>query len=120
MQNFSCKNLDEKFTNDKCKDAVDIFKTKLIEKYRSDTITEHYYALFICNNKNIYLTFLKLETSNIQNIESGILTRSCKNINIINFIDSQLGVVNLYKSKKRLELRLMKNIINNKNTIKVY
>jgi hypothetical protein len=120
MQNFSCKNLDEKFTEDKCKEAVDIFKTKLIEKYKSDIITEHYYALFICNKKNIYLTFLKLDKSNIQYVESGLLTRSCKNINIINFIDSKLGTVNLYKSKKRLELRLTKNIIKNKNTILVY
>lgn len=120
MQNFSCENLDEKFTSGRCKEAVDIFKTKLIEKYKSDKIKEHYYALFICNKKDIYLTFLKLEISNIKDIESGVLTRSCKNINIINFIDSELGAVNLYKSKKRLELRLMKNIIKNKNTIKVY
>jgi hypothetical protein len=121
IQNFSCKNLDEKFTENKCSEAVDIFKDKLKEKYTSDkSILDHYYALFICNKKNIYLTFLKLDICNITNIYTGSLTRSCKNIAINNFINPKLGLVNLYKSKKRIELRLLGEIIKNINSIKIY
>jgi len=42
-----------------------------------------------------------------------------KSINIKNFIDDKYGNVKLYKSKKRLELRIKKNVINSFNTIKI-
>ena len=118
MQNFSCTNLDEKFVKDKCSEAVDFFKNNLINKYEKEK--KYYYFLFICNKKNIYLTCLKLEQEKINNIETGMLTRSLKNISIKNFIDEKHGVVNLYKSKKRLELRLTCDIIKNKCTMKLY
>ncbi len=44
-----------------------------------------------------------------------------KSIDIINFIDDNLGSVKLYKSKKRLELRFKKTILTDKlNYIKLY
>lgn len=43
-----------------------------------------------------------------------------KNILIDNFIDDAYGNVKLYKSKKRLELQLNKNILNLKFSIKLY
>ena len=42
-----------------------------------------------------------------------LFIKSYKNISIENFIDIKVGNVKLYKSKKRLELRLSKDIINN-------
>jgi hypothetical protein len=118
MQNFSCNNLDEKFVKDKCNEAVDFFKNNLINKYEKGK--KYYYFLFICNKKNIYLSCLQLQQDKINNIETGMLTRSLKNISIKNFINEQHGIVNLYKSKKRLELRLTSDIIKNDCTIKLY
>ena len=42
-----------------------------------------------------------------------------KSINIKNFIDDKYGNVKLYKSKKRLELRIKKDVINSFNTIQI-
>ena len=39
-------------------------------------------------------------------------TKLRKNIDILNFIDDDYGTITLYKSKKRLELRLSSKIIN--------
>ena len=62
-----------------------------------------------------------LNTKNISNMKySKFTTTKCKNITIDNFIDCSVGNVKLYKSKKRLELRLSKEIINNKYSIKLF
>lgn len=47
-------------------------------------------------------------------------TKTNKSILIDNFIDKKLGDVKLYKSKKRLELRLCKDIINSDCSVKLY
>lgn len=47
-------------------------------------------------------------------------TKTCKSIMIDNFINNEFGNLRLYKSKKRLELRLCKEIINNECSIKLY
>ncbi len=59
----------------------------------------------------IYI-FLK----NIKNICFDSLSKKCKTILLKNFIDNDFGNVKLYKSKKRLELRLNKKIINDEFT----
>lgn len=76
--------------------------------------------IFICKNKNIYLCCLKLYSKYISNMKFSSFTKTCKNISIKNFIDKKFGNVKLYKSKKRLELRLCKNIINEFCSIKLY
>jgi hypothetical protein len=53
-------------------------------------------------------------------MEFASFTKSKKNIIIDNFIDEEYGNVKLYKSKKRLELRLCKNIIDSEYSIKIY
>lgn len=50
----------------------------------------------------------------------GQFTKTGKNITIENFICSQIGDVKIYKSKKRMELRLSKEIIKSEMCIKVY
>ena len=76
--------------------------------------------IFICKNKNIYISCLKLYPENIPNMQFSGFTKHCKNITIDNFIDEKIGNVKLYKSKKRLELRLHKDILNNECTIKLF
>lgn len=86
--------------------------------------------MFICKKKNIYLTCLRLHPENIKNMnflsfvhsnnEKNKQIKQIKNISIDKFIKSTYGNVKLYKSKKRLELRLSKDIINNECSIQLY
>ena len=62
----------------------------------------------------------KLKPEKILNMKYSKFSKTCKNILIENFIDDEIGNVQLYKSKKRLELRLCKDIINNCYSIKLY
>ena len=66
------------------------------------------------------MSCLKLNIKNIYNMKFNNFTKSYKNILISNFIDEAHGVVKLYKSKKRIELRLHKNIIKHEYTIKLF
>jgi predicted Fe-Mo cluster-binding NifX family protein len=123
MQNFSESNdLDGLFNNNDGEKAVDIFKNKFIkkcssnDKYKKDI----YYLIFVCKKKNVYLICLKLNTQNIPDMKFGEMTKKCKSIVINNFIDNNIGNVKLYKSKKRLELRLCKTIISNEHSIKLF
>ena len=121
MQNFSdSNNLDTLFNTYDGKEAVKIFKNKFIEKYSFAYKKEIYYMIFICKNKNVYMSCLKLNPEYISNMTFSGFTKTCKNILIENFIDNKIGNVKLYKSKKRLELRLYKDIINNDCSIKLF
>ena len=75
-------------------------------------------SFICCNNNNIFLSCLKINSLNINKILFAGFSKSHKNILIKNFIDNKIGNVKLYKSKKRLELRLNINIL--KNSIKIY
>ena len=68
----------------------------------------------------VYLVCFKLDITLIQNVKSLGFKKGEKNIITSNFIDSKYGNVLLYKSKKRLELRLNKDIIKDINTVKLY
>lgn len=120
LQNFTnCGSLDVLFNTKKGNEAVNIFKNKLIEKY-SQCLFDIYYLIFICHHTNIYITCFKWNLNKIKNMTFSSFTKTCKNITIKNFINSALGIVKLYKSKKRLELRLTKKIINTQYCIKIY
>jgi len=75
-------------------------------------------------NNNVYLVSFKIILDNIKNVKSdGFVDNYINkyvNINIINFINHKYGKVNLYKSKKRVELRLYENILNNDYIVKIY
>lgn len=120
MQNFSnTGELDLLFNGKEGEKAVEIFKNKLIDKYTSN-LDDIYYIIFICKKKNIYISCLKLNPCSIKNMKFAEFTKSYKNIAINNFINKKFGNVRLYKSKKRLELRLSKDIINHKHSAKIY
>lgn len=119
MQNFSDSgDLDSLFNAESCDKAVNIFRKKLIDKYKKQK--DIYYMIFICKGKNIYLCCLKFNIENIKNMKFAKLSTKCKNIEISNFIENKIGNVKLYKSKKRLELRLCKDILLNEYCIKLY
>lgn len=123
IQNFTTGNeLDSLFLNGKGIEIVDIFKNKILEKYnsKSSEIKELYYAFFICEKQNIYLSYFKLNISNIANMNFDTFTEKSKSANVNNFIDNKYGETKIYKSKKRLELRLNKNIINEFCSVKLY
>lgn len=123
IQNFTTGNdLDSLFVNNKGIEVVEIFRNKMFEKYKTNKlqINELYYAIFICVKRNVYLTCFKANCENIPSIEFHSFTQKCKSIIINNFIDEKHGETKLYKSKKRIELRLNKNIINEKYSIKLY
>jgi hypothetical protein len=122
MQNFSeCNDLDSLFVNKDGNKAVDIFKNKFTNKCKfEDENTKMYYMIFICKDKNIYMSSLLLNSKNISEMKCSSFTKSCKNILIDNFIESKYGNVRLYKSKKRLELRLHKNILDLDCTVKLF
>ena len=123
MQNFSNSNdLDTLFNTNAGEKAVEIFKNKFIEKckFKDNKNKEIYYIIFICINKNVYISCLRLNPENIPNMKFSEFSRMNKNIIIENFIDKEFGNVKLYKSKKRLELRLCKEIINNECSMKLF
>lgn len=122
IQNFSTENnLDNLFLSNKGIDILEIFKNKMMEKYKSDDeINEFYYVIFVCEKQNVYMLCFEINYENILNMSFDGFTRNAKSLLINNFIDKQFGETKLYKSKKRIELRLNKNIVNEKYSIKIY
>jgi hypothetical protein len=124
IQNFTTGNeLDNLFLNNKGSEVVEIFKNKMIEKYKSvdnENINILYYVIFVCNKQNIYLTCLKANCKNIINMSFQEFTKTSKSAIIHNFIDMKYGETKLYKSKKRIELRLNKNMIDEFCSVKLY
>jgi hypothetical protein len=120
MQNFKRSgDLDSMFNDGKGEKAVRTFRKRLEKKYQDD-LEEILYLIFICHKKHIYLTGLKLYPENIPNMEFVEFTKSNKSIIIGNFIKNTYGNVKLYKSKKRLELRLSKDIIKSEYSVRVF
>ena len=55
----------------------------------------------------------------ILNIKYENITKQKKSIKFKGFIDDKFGITTLFKSKKRLEIRFNKDILNCYNTIKI-
>jgi hypothetical protein len=128
MQNFnkSGNYLDSYFLEKNENRAVSLYINDYIYKIKNFSLNNKislnnlYYAIFISTNESIYLSCFKINIGFIKNIKADGFTKQCKSIKIKNFIDDKYGNVKLYKSKKRLELRISKNVLNNFNTIKLY
>jgi hypothetical protein len=130
IQNFisSGGNLDTLFNEKKDKEALDLFVNQYIKKLESikneKQLKELYVLSFISTMKDIYLTCFKINIDNVKNIVSGGFVKGqndlCKNIIVNNFINPLYGNVKLYKSKKRMELRLCQDILKSQYTIKLY
>jgi hypothetical protein len=131
IQNFksSGNNLDILFKEDKHDDAVraymDDYKNKLLKVKMEKKLNDLYILAFISDKNDIYLACFKINIDNINDVKSnGFIsnnnTKTAVNIDIHNFIDSNYGNVNLYKSKKRVELRFKKKLLLMPNVVKIY
>jgi hypothetical protein len=130
IQNFKTSgcNLDTLFNEKKHNDAVRLYMVSYLEKLekvRNEKELNNLYILaFISTDKDIYIACFNLNIELINNVVSGgfIHNKQNNNVNIVinNFIPIEDGKVTLYKSKKRVELRLYNSILENENVIKIY
>lgn len=130
IQNFtsSGSNLDALFIEKKDEEAVELFMNeyrKKLEKVKEDeNLIDLYILAYISTNTDIYLACLQIDISKIRFVNSGGFVKGKKenSVNIIlnNFINNNIGKVTLYKSKKRLELRLKKDILQEEFIHKIY
>jgi len=128
MQNFniSGNNLDNFFIEKKENEATKLYMKDYIKKIIKFAVdyniskNDLYYCIFISTNKNVFLSIYKINIYSILFVKSDGFTKQLKSIKLKNFIDEKDGNVKLYKSKKRLELRINKDVLNNFNTIKLY
>jgi len=121
IQNFtsSGQNLDTLFIEKKDQESVTLFINeykKKIEKIKKDkNLNDLYILAYLSTNKDIYLVCLRIDILKLEFVNSGgfVESKREKSVNIIlnNFINDDIGKVTLYKSKKRVELRLKKNIL---------
>jgi hypothetical protein len=113
-------NIDELFKKRSSMSLIRVFKNKLKDKYDKYMNNNIYYIIFICHDKNIHLACFKLNIKNINNIRFGYFTQKSKSLIINNIIDKKDGLCKIYGAKKRMELRLSKNIIDTDKSIKIY
>jgi hypothetical protein len=132
IQNFksSGSNLDTLFKEQKDSEAVVLFMNDYLKKMlavkKEKNLNELYILAYISTNKDVYLACFKLNISKIDSVTSGGFvnngSKKINHVNIIveNFIDSKIGKVTLYKSKKRVELRLKKELLQEEHVCKIY
>lgn len=120
IQNTENNNIDNLFKTKSSLSLIRMFKNKLKDKYNKYVDNNIYYIIFVCHDNNIYLVCLKLNINNINNVRFGYFTKKSKSLIMNNIIDKKHGICKIYGAKKRIELRLSKNIINIENVIKIY
>jgi hypothetical protein len=130
MQNFSSSgaNLDTLFIEKKDDEAIQLFvdqySKKLIKTKNEKKLTDLFILAFITTRIDVHIVCFKINLENVKNVSSGGFVNEkkakCVNINVNNFIDPNHGKVVLYKSKKRLELRLCKKVIESEHAVKIY
>jgi hypothetical protein len=129
IQNFasSGSNLDILFKEKKDDEAVQLYMNDYIKKLKkvkeNKKLSDLYILAFISTCTDIYIACFKINIEKIIYVSSGGFVgnkEKCVNINVDNFIDSNVGKVSLYKSKKRVELRLKKQLLQEKHVYKIY
>lgn len=128
IQNFasSGSDLDTLFKDKKDVEAIQIFMDdymKKLEKVKeTKNVSDLYILAYISTSVDIYVVCLKINILRIQYVKSGGFVNSKNYVNIIvdNFIDQTIGKVTLYKSKKRIELRLKREILQDKYVHKIF
>ena len=130
MQNFSesGEDLDHWFHEKDDTTAVNLFvegySKKLLKCKKEKDLNDLYILSFISTDTEVYLACFKINIENIKNVSSGGFIGKnkdkCVNIIVNNFINSTYGNVRLYKSKKRMELRLRPAILKHAYTVKIY
>lgn len=127
IQNFKSSGLelDTLFKEKKDDDAVRLFmndyKKKLEDVKKNKELKNLYILAFISTKKDVYIACFKINIENILFVKSGGFIKG-KNVNILldKFIDSTIGKVTLYKSKKRVELRLKGKILHEDHVCKIF
>ena len=101
-------NLDTLFKNKKKKELLDKWLKILKEKFEKPSkdfgIKNFYYFIFIRAGNKIYLSIAKVHKENLKYLKTGKITKT--SLFIENFVQEKHGNVKIYKSKKRMELRL--------------
>jgi len=126
IQNFKeCgKDLDTLFSEQKFAEATNLFMTnykkKLIEVSKVKEINNLYYLGFVSDVKSVYLVNFKINIDHIDSVGVKTVTKSLKSIMLNNFMLDEHGSIKLYKSKKRIELRLRPAVLKNDNVVKIY
>lgn len=110
-QNFSDSEestLDELFKNKLGQKILDKWSEILQGKYEKPIkefkLKSIYYFIFVRGGNNIFLSIAKVNKNNIKNLKASKLTE--KSLFVTNFIDEKYGNSKIYKSKKRMELRV--------------
>ena len=75
--------------------------------------------MYISTDVNVYMSVFKINLECILNIKYDNISSQKKSIKFKGFIDDKFGTTTLFKSKKRLEIRLNKDILICYNTIKL-
>ena len=125
MQNFSkCgNNLDTLFDNCKYQESLSLFTEEYYKKIfnakKTKNVRKLYYLAFISTDINVYMSVFKINLDCISNIKYEKITKQKKSIKFKGFIDDKFGITTLFKSKKRLEIRFNKDILNYYNTIRL-
>lgn len=130
IQNFSSSgsNLDLLFKEKKDTEAIALFMTQYMKKLQDvkaeKALTDLYILAFVSTMTEIYLVCFKIAPENIAHVTSmgfvGKEEDDVKNIVIGNFVNPAYGDVRLYKSKKRVELRLLPAVLQSEHAVKIY
>jgi hypothetical protein len=126
IQNFSVSGiqLDGLFTDKKDTEAVELYMKDLTKKWAdvksAKDLNDLYYMCFTSTKTKVYFSTFKINTDLVSSVNSGGFRSGEKNIIINNFIDPMVGIVTLYKSKKRVELRLKAEVMSHPDTIELF
>ena len=126
IQNFSesGKQLDGLFADKKDTEAIQLYMKDLKKKWanvKTDKgLNDLYYMCLTSTKTKVYFSTFKINPDLIDSVTTGGFRSSEKNILVNNFIDPIAGTVTLYKSKKRVELRLKAEVISHANTIELF
>jgi hypothetical protein len=104
--------LDIHFTNGEYNLALELFVNDMKNKF-SKIKKNIYYFIIISTKKDIYLSILSINIKSLIFVKSSGVSSMGKSIKTSGFIDDRYGNVILYKSKKRLELRLNRCVLEN-------
>jgi len=104
--------LDSHFANEKHTLALDLYVNEMKNKFSKIT-KDIYYFILISTKKDIYLSILSINPKSLLFVKSCGFSSQRKSIKTSGFIDNKYGNVILYKSKKRLELRLNSSVLEN-------
>jgi hypothetical protein len=130
IQEFSSSgvDLDTIFKDGKDAEAVELYRNayskKIQEIMQEKKLTDLYIVACVSNMTSVSLVCFKIHPENIAHVSSGGFvgnhTKTNISIHANNLVDPAYGRVKLYKSKKRVELRLLPNILTSEYAVKIY